>query len=225
MKQLGEAGSRKDTNWLARLRKLETGRFEKMLPELNSEDNPINPLRFSKELARAIDKDTTIVCDGGDIVGTAAKVVDVWKPGHWMDPGPLGTLGVGPSFAMASSLARPGKPVIVIYGDGSFGLNGMEFEAAARQKIPFVGVVGNDAGWTQIRRGQIQLFSEDRAPATGLSYTRYEKMVEALGGYGEYVEEADQIYPAIQRALDSGKPGLVNVKIGASSFREGAISV
>ena len=86
-------------------------------------------------------------------------------------------------------------------------------------------MIGNDAGWTQIRRGQVQLFGKERAPATGLDYTRYERMVEALGGYGEWVEAPDQIYPAIQRALDSGKPALVNVKIGASSFRDGALSV
>ncbi len=203
---------------------MEDVRAAKMQGEMNSTDVPINPLRFSKELARSITETTTVVCDGGDIVGTAAKVVDVWRPGHWMDPGPLGTLGVGPSFAIAAKLARPADPAIIIYGDGSFGLNGMEFEAAARQGIPIVGVMGNDAAWTQIRRGQVQLFG-DRAPATKLDYTRYDKMVEALGGHGEYVEQPEDIHPAIQRALDSGKPALVNVKIGSSSFREGAISV
>jgi acetolactate synthase-1/2/3 large subunit len=142
-----------------------------------------------------------------------------------MDPGPLGTLGVGPSFAIAAKLARPADPVLIIYGDGSFGLNGMEFEAAARQGIPIVGVMGNDAAWTQIRRGQSQLFGAARTPATALDYTRYDKMVEALGGHGEYVERPEEIHPAIQRALESGKPALVNVKIGSSSFREGAISV
>lgn len=225
MKQLAEAGKRSGPEWLAVLRKIEVSRFAKMLPELNSTDNPINPLRFSKELARAITPDTTIVCDGGDIVGTAAKVVDVWKPGHWMDPGPLGTLGVGPGYAMAARLARPNDPVVIIYGDGSFGLHGLEFEAMVRQNIPVVGVIGNDAAWTQIRRGQIQLFTEERTPATKLEFTRYDRVVEALGGHGEYVEEADEIYPAIQRAIDSGKPAVVNVKIGSSAFREGAISV
>lgn len=225
MKQLAAAGTRSGPEWLAHLRTVEKGRHDKMLPELHSDQNPINPLRFSYELARSMPRNSTVVCDGGDIVGTAAKVVDSWVPGHWMDPGPLGTLGVGPSFAMAAKLARPEEPCFIIYGDGSFGLNGMEFEAAARQNIPIVGVVGNDAAWTQIRRGQVQLFSEARTPATSLHFTRYERMVEALGGHGEYVEEPDQIYPAIQRALDSGKPALVNVRIGKSNFREGALSV
>ena len=225
MKQLAEAGSRANAAWVTTVRGLETARFDKMRKELDSDAVPVNPLRFSRELAAAIPENATVVCDGGDIVGTAAKVVDVWKPGHWMDPGPLGTLGVGPSFAMAARLARPDEPVFIIYGDGSFGLNGMEYEAAARQGIPFVGVMGNDGAWTQIRRGQVQLFSESRAPATKLDHTRYDRMVESLGGHGEYVERPEDIRPAIDRALASGKPALVNVKIGASSFREGAISV
>ncbi len=225
MKQLAEAGRRSGPAWLARLREWEGQRAEKMRAELESDAVPINPLRFSRELAAAMPRDATVVCDGGDIVGTAAKVVDVWEPGHWMDPGPLGTLGVGPAFAMAARLARPESPVFVIYGDGSFGLHGMEYEAAARQGIPFVGVMGNDAGWTQIRRGQVQLFGAERAPATALAYTRYDRMVEALGGHGEWVERPEDIRPAIDRALASGKPALVNVKVGVSSFREGAISV
>lgn len=225
MKQLAEAARRMDGDWLAELRAAEKKAWDKMLPEMNSDEAPINPLRFSRELAEAMPEDSTIVCDGGDIVGTAAKVVNVWRPGHWMDPGPLGTLGVGPGYAMAAQLARPTSPTFIIYGDGSFGLNGMEFEAAARQGIPIIGVVGNDAAWTQIRRGQVELFGESRLPATGLDFTRYDRVVEALGGHGEYVEQPDQIRPAIERALASGKPALVNVKIGASSFRQGAISV
>ncbi len=225
MQQLASAGRRSGPAWVQQVRHMETARFAKMEPELHSDSTPINPLRFSWELAKAMPQNASVVCDGGDIVGTAAKVVDVYEPGRWMDPGPLGTLGVGPAFAMAASLAHPADPVFVIYGDGSFGLNGMEYEAAARQKIPFVGVMGNDAAWTQIRRGQQQLFGAERLPATGLEFTRYDRVVEALGGHGEYVERPEEIRPAIDRALESGKPALVNVKIGSSAFREGAISV
>ncbi|MCB9765144.1 MAG: acetolactate synthase [Alphaproteobacteria bacterium] len=226
MKQLVEAGaSATHADWLEAVRGFEQAKFAKMVPEMQSDASPVNPLRFSKELADAIPPDATVVCDGGDIVGTAAKLVATHRGGHWMDPGPLGTLGVGPSYAMAARLARPESPVFIIYGDGSFGLNGMEFEAAVRQDIPIIGVVGNDAAWTQIRRGQVQIFSPDRAPATELEFTRYDKMVEALGGHGEFVERPEDMRPAIDRALASGKPALVNVKIGASDFRQGAISV
>lgn len=225
MRSLAEAGARVHPDWVQAVRGMETKRYEKMLPEMHSDATPVNPLRFSHELAQAIPEDASVICDGGDIVGTAAKLVATSRPGHWMDPGPLGTLGVGPSFAIAAKLARPSSPAFIIYGDGSFGLNGMEYEAAARQGIPFVGVMGNDAAWTQIRRGQVQLFGPDRAPATTLAFTRYDQVVEALGGHGEYVERAADIRPAIDRALASGKPALVNVKIGSSAFREGAISV
>jgi len=226
MKQLVEAGSAKtNTAWLEQVRGMEQARLDKMLPEMASDASPVNPLRFSKELADVIPPNATIVCDGGDIVGTAAKLVSAHKGGHWMDPGPLGTLGVGPSYAMAAKLARPDDPVFVIYGDGSFGLNGFEYEAAVRQDIPFVGVMGNDACWTQIYRGQKQIFGNERTPATKLDFTRYDKIVEAMGGHGEYVERPEDMRGALERALESGKPALVNVKIGASDFRKGAISV
>ena len=226
LQQLAAACAKKTrTAWLDRVRGWEAGQLDKMRPEMASDATPVNPLRFSKELADAIPENATIVCDGGDIVGTAAKLVSTHAGGRWMDPGPLGTLGVGPGFAMAARLARPDAPVFVVYGDGSFGLNGMEYEAAVRQKIPFVGVMGNDAAWMQIRRGQVQLFGEARAPATALEYTRYDQVVTALGGHGEWVEDPKEIRPAIERALASGLPSLVNVKLGTSEFRSGSISV
>jgi acetolactate synthase-1/2/3 large subunit len=151
--------------------------------------------------------------------------VRIYEQGHWLDPGPLGTLGVGPGYAMAAKLAKPTSPVVIIYGDGSFGLHGLEFEAMVRQKINVVGVIGNDAAWQQIRRGQVQLYGEERAVATALSFTHYERVVEALGGYGEYVEQPEQIRPAMHRALNAGKPALVNIKIGSSDFRKDAISI
>jgi acetolactate synthase-1/2/3 large subunit len=126
---------------------------------------------------------------------------------------------------MAAKLAKPDNPVVIIYGDGSFGLHALEFEAMIRQKINVVGVIGNDAAWQQIRRGQIQLYGAERAVATGLSFTHYEKVVEALGGHGEYCERPEEIRPAMQRALAAGKPALVNIKIGASDFRKDAISI
>jgi acetolactate synthase-1/2/3 large subunit len=142
-----------------------------------------------------------------------------------MDPGPLGTLGVGPGYAMAAKLARPDHRVVIVFGDGAFGLNGMEFEAMVRQGIEVVGVVGNDACWTQIHRGQVRLYGEDRAVATRLDYTRYDQVVEALGGHGEYVERLAELRPALERAFAAGCPALVNVKIGPSDFRKHALSV
>jgi acetolactate synthase-1/2/3 large subunit len=125
---------------------------------------------------------------------------------------------------MAAKLARRDDPVIIVYGDGAFGLHAMEFEAMVRQKISVVGVVGNDAGWTQILRGQAQLYGPDRCPATRLAYTRYDQVVEALGGHGEFVERPEAIRPALERALGAGRPALVNVNMGGSDFRKDAIA-
>jgi acetolactate synthase-1/2/3 large subunit len=211
--------------WLDELRKREQAAFEKVRPELDSDSVPINPLRACKEIADSVGEQAIFIGDGGDFVATAASVMRVYQQGHWLDPGPLGTLGVGPGYAMAAKLAKPESPVIIIYGDGSFGLHAMEFEACIRQKINVVGVIGNDAGWTQIRRGQVQLYGEERSVATALSFTRYDKVVEALGGHGEYVERPQDIRPAMERALGAGKPALVNIKIGGSDFRKDAISI
>jgi acetolactate synthase-1/2/3 large subunit len=211
--------------WLDDMRKRERAAFDKVRPELDSDAVPINPLRACKEIADSVGENAIFIGDGGDFVATAASVVRVYQQGHWLDPGPLGTLGVGPGYAMAAKLAKPNSPVIIIYGDGSFGLHAMEFEACIRQKINVVGVIGNDAGWTQIRRGQVQLYGAERSVATALAFTRYDKVVEALGGHGEYVERPGDIKPALQRALAAGKPALVNIKIGGSDFRKDAISI
>jgi acetolactate synthase-1/2/3 large subunit len=126
---------------------------------------------------------------------------------------------------MAAALMRPSARTVIVYGDGSFGLNGLEFEAMVRQNIPVVAVIGNDAAWTQIRRGQVAMYGEDRAVATELSYTRYDRVVEAVGGVGFWVERCADLGPALDAAFACGKPACVNVKIASSDFRKGAISV
>lgn len=210
--------------WCDELRAWERQSWEKLRPELDSDAVPINPLRACRDIADSLPPETIVVGDGGDFVATAAAIVRVYYMGHWLDPGPLGTLGVGPGYAMAAKLARPESPVVIMYGDGSFGLHAMEFEAMARQQITVVGVIGNDAAWTQIRRGQVQIYGQDRAIATRLGFTRYDRVAEALGCYGEYVERPADIRPAMVRALAAGRPAIVNIKIGQSDFRKGSIA-
>ena len=231
MEQLTELAQREGFSstmvkpWLDQLRQSEQGKAEKMMAERASEAVPINPLRACHEIARAFGPDAIFVGDGGDFVATAASVLPIHEQGHWLDPGPLGTLGVGPGYAMAAKLAKPNNPVVIVYGDGSFGLHGLEFEAMVRQKINVIGIIGNDAAWMQIRRGQVQLYGEERAVATALDFTHYEKVVEAVGGHAEYVERPEEIVPAIERAKASGKAALINIKIGRSDFRKDAISI
>jgi len=211
--------------WTDEIRRLDAEKRDGHRGEMESTAAPVNPVRACAELDAILDEDTFVIGDGGDFVGTAANVLRIRKPGHWLDAGPLGTLGAGPGFAMAAKLANPKSQVIIVYGDGSFGLHAMEFEAMARQKINVVAVIGNDAAWQQIRRGQVQLYGPDRAVACSLDYTRYDRVGEALGCHGEYVERPDELRPALERSLAAGKPAIVNVKIGTSEFRKDAISV
>ena len=125
------------------------------------------------------------------------------RPGHWLDPGPLGCLGVGAPFALAAKKLYPNKKVLVISGDGSFGLNGFDFETCVRFKLPVTVVVGNDAAWGQIRGPQIMIFGAERAPATALAPTRYDKVVEAFGGRGAHVVDPAQLTATIKAALHS----------------------
>ena len=211
--------------WIEELRALEVKKHEALLPQLRSDAVPINPLRLCAEIDEVVTEDTVLIGDGGDFVASAASILRPRGFGSWLDAGPLGTLGAGPGYAMAAKLARRDSQVIVVYGDGAFGLNAMEFEAMARQKINVLGVVGNDAGWTQVLRGQAEFYGQDRCPASRLAHTRYDLVVEALGGHGEWVERPEQIRPALDRALGAGRPALVNVLMGRSDFRKDAAAV
>ena len=222
---LGEVKVKRGGAWLTTVRAAEDKSRAKMAAEIESPLSPPNPLRVCAELGKRLGKDDIVIGDGGDFVATAAYVLKLEWPQMWMDPGPLGTLGVGPGYAMAAKLARPDANVVLVYGDGSFGLHAMEFEAMVRQKIPVIALIGNDAAWTQIRRGQVELYGPARSPATSLAYTRYDKVVEALGGFGAYVEHVEELGPALDAAFAAGKPACVNVKIAGSDFRKGAISV
>ncbi len=213
---LDAAGKALDfSDWSATLRSQEDAAEAALAAQLGSDEVPVDPLRLCAEIASFVETDDSMIVigDGGDIVAQASKVLKVPSRGAWMDPGPLGTLGVGMPFALAAQLAHPDQRVMIVYGDGSFGLNGFEFDTAVRFGLPIVGVVGNDAAWGQMMRPQAMLYGSDRLVATELAYTRYDQVVEALGGHGEHVTEPDQIRPALERAFASGKPALVNVEM------------
>lgn len=205
--------------WRQGLRAEEEEWWGKQAPLLASDQVPIHHYRFAREVAAAVGLDTIVVGDGGDIVGCASKVVRLQHPGQWLDPGPFGCLGIGAPFAIASKLKYPDRKVLVISGDGSFGLNGMDFETALRFNLPMVCVVGNDAGWGQIRSPQLSFFGEGRSVGTSLVLTRYDEIVRGMGGHGEYVTEPGQLAPALERAFASGTVACVNVVIDPASYR------
>ncbi|HZU01200.1 MAG TPA: acetolactate synthase [Ktedonobacteraceae bacterium] len=213
MEQVTEATKQLHSDaWLSYIRAEEQKAMERDEVAMRSDAVPIHPMRFCREIRDFIDEETTVVGDGGDIVSYGGRIINVYRPGYWLDPGPMGCLGTGTGFAMAAQLARPGKKVLILQGDGAFGLNGMEFESMARQNLPVVSIIGNDGAWGQIKHPQKALLGHATAAelAPGI---RYDKMVEALGGYGELVERPEDIRPALERAFASGLPACVNVLI------------
>lgn len=212
-----ELGEKRCPEWLKQLRQEEDSHKAQLRAQIEADGSSLNPLRVGQELGRRLGPEDIVIGDGGDFVATAAHTIGLTWPQVWMDPGPLGTLGVGPGFGFAAKLSRPSARAVILFGDGSFGLHAMEFEAMVRQKIPVVAIIGNDAAWSQIRRGQFQLYGQERAVATELSYARYDQVVEALGGQGHYVETLDQLGPALDEAFACERPACVNIKLGRSA--------
>jgi acetolactate synthase-1/2/3 large subunit len=196
--------------WIASLRAIEQEKRAAEAGELADPRAPLHPMRVYAELARVLDRDAVIVCDGGDFVSYAGRLVDVYEPGCWLDPGPFGCLGSGPGYALAAKLARPDRQVVLLLGDGAFGFSGLEFDTLARHRVNVVGVMGNNGIWALEKHPMEFLYGYSVA-AELRPGTRYDLVVEALGGHGELVGAPDELRPALERALNAGKPALVNV--------------
>ena len=206
--------------WRRKVGHHERESLEKLLAGARSDQVPISHYRWAHEIAQVVNADMTVVGDGGDVVGCASKFVTLHRPGQWLDPGPFGCLGVGPSFAVAAKLLQPQKKVVLISGDGAFGLNGMELETAVRFNLPLTCLIGNDGGWGQIRNPQISFWGEARAVATSLPLTRYDRMVEALGGRGLLITEPREIRPALEKALAEDEVWCLNVILDPAAYRK-----
>ncbi len=180
--------------------------------EAASDDSPIQPQRFGREVGAFFGAESIVAVDGGDIVSTTARWLQVSTPGHVLDPGPFGTLGTGVPYAIAAKVAYPDKLVGIVFGDGAFGFNGFEYDTLVRLDLPVVGVLGNDGMWNNIRTFHRAMFP-DRPVASELGRRPYHAVVNALGGHGELVEDPADLTPALERARASGKPSLVDVHL------------
>jgi len=205
--------------WRRRLGDKEREGRERLDAEARSDAVPVSHYRWAAEIARVVTPDTIVIGDGGDVVGCASKMVPLHRPGQWLDPGPFGCLGVGPAFGLAAKLLHPERRVLLIAGDGALGLNGMDLETAVRFGLPLTCIVGNDGGWGQIRNPQLSFFGEGRAVATSLPQTRYDLMMQALGGRGALVTEPAGIAPALERALASDEVWCINVPLDPAAYR------
>jgi acetolactate synthase-1/2/3 large subunit len=170
----------------------------------------IHPLRVCAALQPHLDAGGVLVSDGGEFGQWAQAGL---RAGERLINGLSGSIGSAIPMALAARLARPGRPVLATLGDGTFGYAVAEFDTALRYGLPVVAVVGNDARWNAEHQLQLRRYGADRAVGCELLPSRYERMVEALGGHGEWVERADQLDAAVARAVASGRPACVNVRI------------
>jgi acetolactate synthase-1/2/3 large subunit len=206
----GAAGGADSGAWVRDLRAAEDEKRAAERAELNDDRAPLHPMRLYKELGEVLDRNAIVIGDGGDYVSYAGRVIDSYEPGCWLDPGPFGCLGCGPGYALAAKLAHPGRQVVLLLGDGAFGFSGMEFDTLARHGVNVVGVMGNNGIWALEKHPMEFLYGYSVA-AELRPGTRYDQVVEALGGHGELVERPTDVKPALARAFESGRPALVNV--------------
>ena len=213
-------------DWLGTLRARDEEREREIERQAAVAGERVNPLHLCREIDRALAPDSVIVADGGDFVATAAYTVSPRGPLSWLDPGVFGTLGVGGGFALGAKLCRPEADVWIVYGDGSAAYSLAEFDTFVRHGLPVIAVVGNDAGWTQIAREQIEILKDD--VGTVLARTDYHKVAEGYGGRGLLLERGEDIQEVLRQALEiarSGSPVLVNAHLDKTEFRKGSISM
>lgn len=207
----GHTGPRADHEpWLARVAGLEAAAADADRDLLAAAATPVLPTRVYGELAARLDRDAVVVCDGGDFVSYAGRHVPVHEPGCWLDSGPYGCLGTGMGYAMAARLAHPDRQVVALLGDGAAGFSLMDVDTLVRHQLPVVMVVGNNGIWGLEKHPMRMLYGYDVA-ADLQPGCRYDQVAAALGGAGETVSEPDEVGPALDRALASGVPYLVNV--------------
>jgi acetolactate synthase-1/2/3 large subunit len=200
------------TGWLKSLKGVFDSLTAAEKKQRETPSDPIHPFRLMHQLRQATGDDAIFVVDGGDTVYFAHVGLRAKEMSGVIGSGLLfSCLGTGVPFGIGAALARPDKRVILVTGDGSFGLNAMEFDTAVRHCLPLVCVICNDQAWGMVKHSQEIRYCEDRVCGTELGVVHYERIVEALGGHGEFVEKDDEIVPAVRRALDSGKPACVNV--------------
>ena len=204
--------------WRKKLAEGEAAKRKETGGGMSMNASPIHPLRLCEEVKNFMKRDAILCVDGQEILNFGRQSMPTFAPAHRLNSGPFGMMGVGMPFGVGAKVACPDKQVIVVHGDGSFGLNAMELDTAVRHKIPVLVVISLNGGWT----------ADPKKEKIGrnLGYTRFDKMAEALGCYGEMVEKPEDIGPALVRAqkkVDEGMVALVNVKTDDTA-RAGTVS-
>lgn len=200
--------------WREELEARRRAQLERTRPLETAADVPVHPLRVAATVRALLRPGDCVALDGGDFVRWARWCLGA-GPYDRLTNGKLGALGSGIPFAMTAALARPAARAVAFVGDGTFGFHAMELDTAVRHGLPFVAVVGNDAGWATERHRQRAVYGPDRVVATDLLPTRYDRVAEALGAHAEHVERPEELRPALERAFASNRPSCVNVTIAS----------
>jgi thiamine pyrophosphate-dependent acetolactate synthase large subunit-like protein len=203
----GKIAPKRYAAWTGKLRTLDAEKGAEQDKAMSRDETPIHPLRLCKEVRDFMRRDGILVVDGQEILNFGRQAIPTYVPGHRLNSGAFGTMGVGLPFGVGAKVARPDAQVLVLHGDGSFGINAMEMDTAVRHKIPVVVVISNNGGWTADAPWTRPL----PKPGRNLGHTRYDRVAQELGAHGEFVEKPHDIRPALERAFASGKPAVVNV--------------
>ena len=199
--------------WVEELRSASGGWRATLEAGERSDEVPIHPLRLCREIRNVLTPQTILAIDGGNWQQWARSVLPARNAGGWLRLGNLGTVGAALPFGVAAKLARPESPVVVVMGDGGMGFYNWELHTALRHGAPIVVVVGNDQGWGMERQIQAGLYGPDRVIGCDLGMIRYDRVAEAMGAHAEFVEKPAGIGPALRRAMEAGRPALINVMI------------
>jgi acetolactate synthase-1/2/3 large subunit len=205
LEQLAQAAAdRIDTGryraWVAGLTEEHERKLAGAEAKLDTVAQPMHPLVLCKAVREALPRDAVLVVDGQEILTYARQSIPFYEPLS-LNSGSFGTMGVGLPLAIGAKVALPDRVVVVLHGDGSFGLNAMEIDTALRHDIPVVCIISNNAGWTGHKASQGAM----------LGHTRYDLMFEPLGAHTAYVEDPADLPQAIEAAIASGKPAVINV--------------
>src|SRR5579885_3345787 len=206
-------------DWTGAVAKKREENVAKMAPRLMNNNVPMD-YHGALGVLRTIVKerpDAILVNEGANTLDLARGIIDVYKPRKRIDVGTWGVMGIGMGYAIAAAV-ETGKPVLAVEGDSAFGFSGMEIETVCRYKLPVCVVIFNNDG---IYRGtDVNSASPDPATTVFVKGARYDKMIEAFGGVGVNATTPDELKHAVNAAMDSGKPALINAVIDPAAGSE-----
>lgn len=204
--------AKRESPWLQQMVEVRQN-YERMIDERAAKthsDVPIHPDRLTKDLISVIDKDATLIVDSFTLSGYTSQWFTAHTTGQIVDAGPLAPVGHGVGMGIGAQLGRPGKQVIIVSGDGGLGIGGMDMETAVKYNIPIICLLWNNSSWGPSFE-QMPLLKGRTDPFDMVPNIRYDKVFEPMGVHTEHAETPDEIIPALERALKSGKTSLINV--------------